>query len=154
MKKTLRADYLCVVLGWEFTDEEKKTISAEFNSLAEVLETIQDRHRRTLLSFVEHSESGRIWIDEIASYDSYKGRAIAEDMKTLERKFLISFDGPDGEGGQIISLGGDGKFCDIKKFCDLAKIPLEKIILDLNFELFDKKMESCNDVIFRRENNE
>ena len=145
MKKSTKCDYFAKVLGDNFIDEEIKALSIDLNTLMETLEKVPENARRMLLRFVSKSDNGdNVYTDEFATERySDEGKHLEAMVKILQRYRLAEFS-TNIDDESIIQLSCNNKsginyWGDIKEFCKVEKIPLEQIIMDLNFAIFDGK---------------
>jgi hypothetical protein len=127
-----------------------KWFSSDLNEMAETLEKVPEKARRMLLRFIKKSHDGTsVYIDDFATERySDEGQNLERCVTILKRNGLAEFsENIDGEG--IIELscnlkGGNNLWGEIKKFCEIEKISLEQIIIDLNFSIFDDKINVKN----------
>ena len=145
IQKSKSCDYFARTLGFYNEELIKASSLEDLNLLAKTLEKIPERARRMLLRFVENSSDGTtVYVDEFATERySDEGKNLEANVKILSRYGLAEFS-KNMDGDPIIELSCKNKdginyWGDIKKFCEIEKIPLDQIIIDLNFSIFDDK---------------
>lgn len=135
------------VLSWKLSNDELNAPLADLKKLADILNDIPKMTRRILARIVllaNYDEWDRFYFTGEALKEYFPYTDLAGPTDILERYEIISpFDQSDYEyyGRDIRSLCSNNPdwnyWYDIKMFCKAEGIDIERIIVDLDFSVFD-----------------